>query len=487
MTGRNVSVTNGADKRSVGVFASTMTRMHRYPDRGPARFRHRRLRPGGPGLPRHRLALPDQRRLGLPRRRPPRHHHRRGGVEGGGAGHRPGRLPRRREDRPARQVHAAADREDASRAQRPVTGWSGRSSDRPALRPRPTEIRPDLKTGRSIACLPTRSASSASSSSSSSARSGRSTSGVLGFVATFLVGYFVVGEAPREMYLGLSGRSLRPADRRDLSLRHRHDERHRGAGGGGIGAARRRAARVAPVGGVRRRRAAGDGGRARVGGRGAARAALDAAGRAMRDRSPDDRPDGRARRRRRQLLAAERPRRARAPGGDEPRPRDVDGDAVLRQPRLQPRAGGDHLRRVRRPAAARRRDCATPSNLENLRNLAGVSIRFARIVAIAGVAVARARASVSPIGFVAFVAGAVLQLAFPSPSDGVEKRIAWGVVMLVCGVVTYVAALQRYGTVTAVGDAIATHRQSAGRPRCSSARSAPSRRRSRRAPASSAR
>jgi di/tricarboxylate transporter len=77
------------------------------------------------------------------------------------------------------------------------------------------------------------------------------------------------------------------------------------------------------------------------------------------------------------------------------------------------------------------------------------------IVAIVGVAVAALVFGLA-IGFVAFTAGAVLQLAFPSTSAGVEKRIAWGVVILVCGVVTYVTALQRYGTVTAVGDSIAT-------------------------------
>jgi di/tricarboxylate transporter len=77
------------------------------------------------------------------------------------------------------------------------------------------------------------------------------------------------------------------------------------------------------------------------------------------------------------------------------------------------------------------------------------------IVAILGVAVAALVFGLA-IGLVAFTAGAVLQLAFPSTSAGVEKRIAWGVVILVCGVVTYVTALQRYGTVTAVGDSIAT-------------------------------
>lgn len=60
------------------------------------------------------------------------------------------------------------------------------------------------------------------------------------------------------------------------------------------------------------------------------------------------------------------------------------------------------------------------------------------------------------IGFVAFTAAAVLQLAFPKSSEGAEKQVAWAVVLLVCGVVMYVGALQRYGTVTAVGTNIAT-------------------------------
>jgi Na+/H+ antiporter NhaD/arsenite permease-like protein len=59
------------------------------------------------------------------------------------------------------------------------------------------------------------------------------------------------------------------------------------------------------------------------------------------------------------------------------------------------------------------------------------------------------------IGFLAFAAGALLQLAFPKSSEGAERHVAWSVVLLVCGVVTYVGALQRYGTVTAVGQGIA--------------------------------
>ena len=59
------------------------------------------------------------------------------------------------------------------------------------------------------------------------------------------------------------------------------------------------------------------------------------------------------------------------------------------------------------------------------------------------------------VGFVAFTAAVALHLIFPASSDKAEQKIAWGVVLLVCGVVTYVAAMQRYGTVDVVGHGIA--------------------------------
>jgi di/tricarboxylate transporter len=77
------------------------------------------------------------------------------------------------------------------------------------------------------------------------------------------------------------------------------------------------------------------------------------------------------------------------------------------------------------------------------------------LAALAAVAVVSLGFGLS-IGFVAFAAAAVLQLAFPRTSQGAERHVAWSVVLLVCGVVTYVAALQRYGTVAAVGDGIAS-------------------------------
>jgi di/tricarboxylate transporter len=77
------------------------------------------------------------------------------------------------------------------------------------------------------------------------------------------------------------------------------------------------------------------------------------------------------------------------------------------------------------------------------------------LLAIAGVAVASLGFGLS-IGFTALAAGAVLQLAFQQSSIEAERGIAWPVVLLVCGVVTYVNALQRYGTVDAIGTSIAS-------------------------------
>ena len=59
------------------------------------------------------------------------------------------------------------------------------------------------------------------------------------------------------------------------------------------------------------------------------------------------------------------------------------------------------------------------------------------------------------IGILALTAAVMLQLLFRRTSAGGERRIAWDVVLLVCGIVTYVALLQRYGTVDMIGGGIA--------------------------------
>ena len=60
------------------------------------------------------------------------------------------------------------------------------------------------------------------------------------------------------------------------------------------------------------------------------------------------------------------------------------------------------------------------------------------------------------IGLLALTVAVTLHLAFPHSSGDAASKIAWGVVLLVCGIVTYVAALQRYGTIDAVGGGIAS-------------------------------
>jgi di/tricarboxylate transporter len=79
------------------------------------------------------------------------------------------------------------------------------------------------------------------------------------------------------------------------------------------------------------------------------------------------------------------------------------------------------------------------------------------LLAIVGVAAAAVAFRLN-IGFLAFGAAAMLQLVFPKSSGEADRKIAWGVVLLVCGVVTYVAALQRYGTIDVVGGTIAAVR-----------------------------
>ena len=72
------------------------------------------------------------------------------------------------------------------------------------------------------------------------------------------------------------------------------------------------------------------------------------------------------------------------------------------------------------------------------------------LVALSAVAVAAFRFGLN-IGFVALAAAVCLHLLFAPSSRGAEMKISWSVVLLVCGIVTYVSALQRHGTVDAVG------------------------------------
>lgn len=57
------------------------------------------------------------------------------------------------------------------------------------------------------------------------------------------------------------------------------------------------------------------------------------------------------------------------------------------------------------------------------------------------------------IGILALTGAIVLMVAAPGSSAGGEKKIAWDVVLLICGVVTYVGVLSKIGTIDFLGDA----------------------------------
>jgi di/tricarboxylate transporter len=59
------------------------------------------------------------------------------------------------------------------------------------------------------------------------------------------------------------------------------------------------------------------------------------------------------------------------------------------------------------------------------------------------------------IGVLALTAAVVLRLVTPQSSVGAEKSIAWNVVLMICGIVTYVAMLQHIGTIDRVGTSVA--------------------------------
>lgn len=108
------------------------------------------------------------------------------------------------------------------------------------------------------------------------------------------------------------------------------------------------------------------------------------------------------------------------------------------------------LFRGRRPAAG---NAVAPERAGSARTSGAAAVRICTVLALLAVALLSLGLGLN-VGFVAFCAAAVLHLVFPASSTGAERHIAWSVVLLVCGVVMYVAALQRYGTVTAVGEAI---------------------------------
>ena len=59
------------------------------------------------------------------------------------------------------------------------------------------------------------------------------------------------------------------------------------------------------------------------------------------------------------------------------------------------------------------------------------------------------------VGFLAISAGVLLTLIFPGSAKGAVDKVAWGTVLLITGIVTYVSLLEEQGTVTFLGDEVA--------------------------------
>ncbi|MEV0388296.1 SLC13 family permease [Nonomuraea sp. NPDC050643] len=78
----------------------------------------------------------------------------------------------------------------------------------------------------------------------------------------------------------------------------------------------------------------------------------------------------------------------------------------------------------------------------------------ATLLAIVGVGVGALGFDLE-IGVLAITAAVVLHLLFPASSKGALTRVSWSTVLLICGVVTYVALMQRMGTVKMIGESVA--------------------------------
>jgi di/tricarboxylate transporter len=80
--------------------------------------------------------------------------------------------------------------------------------------------------------------------------------------------------------------------------------------------------------------------------------------------------------------------------------------------------------------------------------------RLLTLLALGAMAIATILFEVD-IGVASMIAAAFLAIAAPHSQKGAVDRVAWSTVLLIAGVVTYVAMLQRVGTLDAAGDLIA--------------------------------
>jgi di/tricarboxylate transporter len=80
-----------------------------------------------------------------------------------------------------------------------------------------------------------------------------------------------------------------------------------------------------------------------------------------------------------------------------------------------------------------------------------------RILTLAGIAalVVIALTLDWDVGFVAVTIAVILSLLMPHATKGAAEKVAWPTVLLICGIVTYVALLQEMGTIDWLGEEVA--------------------------------
>jgi di/tricarboxylate transporter len=115
--------------------------------------------------------------------------------------------------------------------------------------------------------------------------------------------------------------------------------------------------------------------------------------------------------------------------------------------------GIDLVRRGRVDIGA---DAARGETAENL-SVSSAALVLGRVATLVGIVLAAVGALVFrlDLGMLTLSAAVVLHLLFPGTSKGAFNKVNWGTVVLICGVVTYMALMQRMGTIKMVGDSVA--------------------------------
>jgi len=108
----------------------------------------------------------------------------------------------------------------------------------------------------------------------------------------------------------------------------------------------------------------------------------------------------------------------------------------------------------RRP---RVRPAADPADPGRIATEADAGMNLVRVVTLLCIVLAAVGAMVFrlDLGMLSVSGAVLLHLLFSSTSKGALNKVSWSTVLLICGVITYMALLQRMGTIRIVGEGVA--------------------------------